>query len=59
VSAILKHFGSVTKVRAASVEEIAAVPGISASLAEAILRSLSLDGRPTNIEESTKKEPHT
>jgi excinuclease ABC subunit C len=58
VSAILKHFGSVTKVRAASVEEIAAVPGISASLAEAILRGLSLDGRPTSIEPSTEKEPH-
>ena len=34
--ALLKHFGSVAKVKAASVEEIAAVPGIGEELARAI-----------------------
>jgi len=34
---LLKHFGSVRKLRAASVEEIAAVPGIGPKLAAAVL----------------------
>ena len=38
---LLKHFGSVRKLRAASVEEIAAVPGIGPKLAAAVLAVLA------------------
>jgi excinuclease ABC subunit C len=38
--ALLRHFGSLTRVRAAAVEEIAAVPGFGRSLAERIKRAL-------------------
>lgn len=37
---LLKHFGSVTRIAAASAEEIASVPGIDMEQAEAILRIL-------------------
>jgi len=37
---LLKHFGSVRKLRAASVEEIAAVPGIGPKLAATIVAAL-------------------
>ena len=37
---LLKHFGSVRKLRAASVEEIAAVPGIGPKLAATVAASL-------------------
>ncbi len=40
-AALLKHFGSVRKLCAASVEEIAAVPGIGPRLAAAIAAALS------------------
>jgi excinuclease ABC subunit C len=39
-AALLKHFGSVRKLRAASVEEIAAVPGVGARLAATIAAAL-------------------
>jgi excinuclease ABC subunit C len=39
-TALLKHFGSVRKLRAASVEEIAAVPGVGARLAATIAAAL-------------------
>jgi excinuclease ABC subunit C len=39
-TALIKHFGSVRKLRAASVEEIAAVPGIGARLAATIAAAL-------------------
>ncbi len=38
---LLKHFGSLKKIRAASLEELQQVPGMSASLAETIFRILS------------------
>lgn len=41
VSAILKHFGSVARVRAASVEDIAQVPGITENLATTITHALA------------------
>jgi excinuclease ABC subunit C len=47
VSAILKHFGSVARVRAASVEEIADVPGISSALAQVITKTLAPQGSDT------------
>jgi excinuclease ABC subunit C len=37
---LLKHFGSVDKIRVASLEELTAVPGINAALAETIKASL-------------------
>jgi excinuclease ABC subunit C len=40
-TALLQHFGSVKKLRAASANEIAEVPGISAKLAQAIVESLN------------------
>ena len=43
---LLRHFGSLTRVRAAAVEEIAAVPGFGRSLAERIKRALE-DGPGT------------
>lgn len=58
VSAILKHFGSVTRVRAATVDQLAEVPGISSTLAETILKALSAAGSATTIEESTAEESH-
>jgi excinuclease ABC subunit C len=39
--ALLRHFGSLKRLRAASAEEIAAVPGISSRLAEAIRAQLA------------------
>jgi excinuclease ABC subunit C len=42
-TALLKHFGSVRKLRAASVEEIAAVPGIGPRLAATIAAALKGD----------------
>ena len=41
--ALLKHFGSLTRVRQASSEEISKVPGISKELARTIHEHLSLD----------------
>ena len=48
-AAVLKHFGSVAKVRAADVEAILEVPGVGPSLAAAIHASLhpEPDGTPT------------
>ena len=40
---LIKHFGSVRKLRAASVEEIAAVPGIGPKLAATIAAALGSD----------------
>jgi excinuclease ABC subunit C len=39
--ALLKHFGSVKKIRAASVEELVEVPGVGRALAETIRSSLA------------------
>src|SRR5262249_54855355 len=49
--ALLRHFGSVKKLAAASVEEIASVPGVGPRTAAAILTALSgeaTDGRTTD-----------
>ena len=44
--ALLRHFGSVKKVRAASVEELQAVPGIGPALAGSLAAQLSQEGTP-------------
>jgi excinuclease ABC subunit C len=43
--ALLKAFGSVKKLRAASVEQIAAVPGVGREVAEAVAEALSQSGQ--------------
>jgi excinuclease ABC subunit C len=40
-TALLKHFGSVKKIRAASVEEITEVPGVGRRTAESVLEALN------------------
>jgi excinuclease ABC subunit C len=45
-NALLTHFGSLQKLRAASAEEIAAVPGMTKSLAEKMQSYLELLTRP-------------
>lgn len=42
--ALLKHFGSLKKLRAASIEEVAAVPGIGTRTAESIVTALTGEG---------------
>ena len=44
-TALLKHFGSLKRLRAASVEEIASVPGMGSASAAAVVAALS-DARP-------------
>lgn len=39
-AALLKHFGSVSKIRQASVEEIASLPGFNAAVAEKVYQAL-------------------
>jgi excinuclease ABC subunit C len=42
--ALLAHFGSLKRIRAAGIDEIAAVPGFNAQLAERVHRFLSAEG---------------
>jgi excinuclease ABC subunit C len=52
--ALLKRFGSLRKVRAASVEDIAAVPGIGLRTAEAIVAALTdRSDRPVSVNTAT------
>ena len=44
VEALLKHFGSVKRLRMASAAELASVPGVGQTLAESILEYLSANG---------------
>lgn len=43
-AALLKHFGSLKRLRAASVEEIASVPGMGARTAAAVVQALAAPG---------------
>jgi excinuclease ABC subunit C len=38
---LIKHFGGMKKIRAATVDELSALPGINQAMAEAIKRALS------------------
>jgi len=51
--ALLKAFGSVKKLRAATVDEIAAVPGVPRQLAEVLAESLSADNAAATSETAT------
>lgn len=55
---LLKHFGSLKQVRAASLEEIRAVPGVPAAVAEAVHDNLH-NGLPTRRGSSTGGESST
>ena len=44
--ALVTHFGSVARLRAASVAEITAVPGIGVATAEAVLAALGAESGP-------------
>ncbi|GAA4618285.1 excinuclease ABC subunit UvrC [Saccharopolyspora hordei] len=57
-TALLKHFGSVRKLRQAGVDEIAAVPGIGRRTAEAVHSALAADGGagPGPAKENTEGE---
>jgi excinuclease ABC subunit C len=43
--AVLKHFGSLKRLRAATVDEVGAVPGVGRRTAEAVVAALA-DRRP-------------
>lgn len=51
--ALLKHFGSLRKLRRASVEQIAEVPGIGSRTAEAIQSALAAQEPPVALNLAT------
>ncbi|HEY0215445.1 MAG TPA: excinuclease ABC subunit UvrC [Cellulomonas sp.] len=59
--ALLKHFGSLKRLRAASVEEIASVPGMGERTAAAVLRALvpesAVPGTPTPAQTAEVPDP--
>jgi excinuclease ABC subunit C len=57
VKALLTHFGSVARLRAAALAEIAAAPGVGPQLAESIVRHLSGKSEGT-LEGDRKTESH-
>jgi excinuclease ABC subunit C len=50
---LIKHFGSLRKLRAATIEEIAEVPGIGRQTATAIARAVASSPRPTSVNTAT------
>lgn len=57
VKAILSHFGSVARLRTASLEEIAAAPGVGMQLAESIVRHLGSPSEGTLEDDRTTQTP--
>lgn len=53
VQALLKHFGSVARLREASLSEVSSVPGVGLQLAELIHSRLSGEGASTKLEDSS------
>lgn len=58
VKGLLKHFGSVTRLRQASLSEISSVPGVGPQLAEVIHVRLSGDGVSAKLDESMSGVSH-
>ncbi len=56
VSALLKHFGSVAKIRSATVSDIASAPGISASLASVVFATLNPEPSAGSLESPPEKD---
>ncbi len=52
-AAVLKHFGSLRAVRAASADELLQVPGVGPALATAIRTTLATDVPPPSVDTST------
>jgi excinuclease ABC subunit C len=50
---LIKHFGSLRKLRAATIEEIAEVPGIGHRTATAISEAVASSPRPTSVNTAT------
>ncbi len=50
---LIKHFGSLRKLRAATIEEIAEVPGIGSRTATAISEAVAASPRPTSVNTAT------
>jgi excinuclease ABC subunit C len=53
-TALLKHFGSLRRIRQASVQELTEVPGVGPSTAQAVLAALGSTGDP-GTEESPEE----
>jgi excinuclease ABC subunit C len=51
--AVLKHFGSLKRLKAASVEEIASVPGIGPSIAQSIFDTLAAHASAPSVNVTT------
>ncbi len=49
--ALISHFGSVARLKKATVEEIISVLGIGAATAVAVLEALGSDRGPNNVEQ--------
>ncbi|MGH3792627.1 MAG: excinuclease ABC subunit UvrC [Pseudonocardiaceae bacterium] len=50
-TALLKHFGSLRRIRQASVQELTEVPGVGPSTARAVLAALGSEQNPDNADE--------
>lgn len=57
VQALLKHFGSVTRLRDASLDELSSAPGVGPQLAEQIRLHLTAEGPGAKLEQSNEREP--
>jgi excinuclease ABC subunit C len=51
--ALIRRFGSLRKLRQASLEEVASVPGIGQSTATAVVEALAAEGAPSAVNVST------
>ena len=54
--ALVTHFGSVARLKQASVEEIITVPGIGAATARAVLEALGVPAADSGIESAVHSE---
>ncbi|MGI9125911.1 MAG: helix-hairpin-helix domain-containing protein, partial [Mycobacterium sp.] len=50
---LVTHFGSLARIRQASIEEITAVPGIGAATAAAVLEALGTHADPSGSDATT------